>query len=263
MYLLYLMKQLHRTSRRKLGIHMIIQKFGGIAMQNERMRTKCITHIKNGLAQHGKVVVVVSAIGRLGDPYATDSLLNLTKAFTRATAAKDLIASCGELIAAAVLSAELHEANINNKVLHGKQTGILTAGSFGDATIVHIEPKIIHDTFNDTNCIIIPGFQGMDVFGNVMTLGRGGSDLTAIAVAAALHAKHAEFFKDVAGVMTANPKVVKDSRKLDKLSFDEFIKLLDCDQPVIQKRAALHAKKTATPLYIRGIAGTETGTWVL
>lgn len=242
---------------------MIIQKFGGIAMQSEAMRTKCIAHIKNGLAQYDKVVVVVSAIGRLGDPYATDSLLNLTKAFTHAASAKDLIASCGELIAAAVLSAELHETNINNNILHGHQAGILTAGQFGDAHIVHIETKTIQDTFNETNCIIIPGFQGMDACGNVMTLGRGGSDLTAIALAAALQAKHVEFFKDVPGVMTANPKIVKNSQKLDNLSFDEFIKLLDCNRPIIQKRAALHAKKTATPLYIRGIAGTETGTWVV
>ena len=93
-----------------------------------------MNHIKNGIEQYGKVVIVVSAIGRLGDPYATDSLLNLTKAFSVDKAAKDLVASCGELIAAAVLSAELHQSGIDNKILHGMQAGILTAGEFGDAT---------------------------------------------------------------------------------------------------------------------------------
>jgi len=241
---------------------MIIQKFGGIAMQTEEMRKKCIEHIKNGISQYGKVAVVVSAIGRLGDPYATDSLLNLTTALSSAKAARDLIASCGELIAVSVLSAELSQAGINNIILHGRQTGILTAGEFGDANIVQIDTSTITHHLSETHCILIPGFQGMDNNFNVMTLGRGGSDLTAVALAAALQAAHVEFFKDVPGVMTGNPKLVTNCRKFDALSFDEFIQLLNSDNSIIQKRAALYAKKTAIPLYIRGIAGTEAGTWI-
>ncbi len=96
-----------------------------------------------------------------------------------------------------------------------------------------------------------------------MTLGRGGSDLSAIALAGALQASHVEFFKDVPGVMTHDPREVENPRKLDLLKLDDFIPLLDCERPVIQKRAALHAIKTATPLYIRGVASTETGTWII
>jgi aspartate kinase len=241
---------------------MIVQKFGGVAMRDEMMRNICINHIKSGIQLYGKVVIVVSAIGRLGDPYATDSLLGLTEAFSIDKVAKDLVASCGELIAAAVLSAELSQSGVDNIILHGMQTGILTAGDFGDADILHINPTNIFANLEKTNCIIIPGFQGMDKNGNVMTLGRGGSDLTAVALAAILSASHVEFFKDVPGVMTQDPNEVINSTKLDKLTLDDFIPLLNCKKPIIQMRAALHAKKEAMPLYIRGITGTETGTWV-
>lgn len=242
---------------------MIVQKFGGIAMKDESTRAKCIAHIQDGIAKFGKVVVVVSAIGRLGDPYATDSLLNLTKAFSHDDAAKDLVASCGELIAASVLSAELNESGVNTKILHGTQAGILTAGDYGDAVIVHIDTTTILECLQDIDCVIIPGFQGMDESGNVMTLGRGGSDLTAVALAAELGASHAEFFKDVPGVLSGDPAVVSNYVKLDELSYEKFIPFLTSTNPIIQMRAALYAKKTATPLYVRGIAGEESGTWIL
>ncbi len=242
---------------------MIIQKFGGPAMKNEEMRSKCINHIIEGMNEFGDVVVVVSAIGRYGDPYSTDSLLQLTDAFASSAAASDLAASCGELIAAAVLSAELARAGITNTVLHGMQAGIMTAGEFGDGTIIRIDPSSILKTLETISCVIIPGFQGVAANGQVMTLGRGGSDLSAIALAGALQASHVEFFKDVPGVMTHDPREVKNPLKLDLLRMDDFIPLLDCDRPVIQKRAALHAIKTATPLYIRGIASTEPGTWIM
>ncbi|MEK5071254.1 amino acid kinase family protein [Sporosarcina sp. FSL K6-1508] len=242
---------------------MIIQKFGGVAMRDEEMRLNCINHIKDGLKEFGDVVVVVSAIGRYGDPYSTDSLLQLTDAFSSSAAASDLAVSCGELIAAAVMSAELARAGVANTVLHGIQAGVMAAGKFGDGTIDYIDPVPILKSLELTRCVIIPGFQGIDKNGQVITLGRGGSDLSAIALAGALQASHAEFFKDVPGVMTHDPREVENPRKLDLLKMDEFIPLLDSARPIIQKRAALHAIKTATPLYIRGIASTEPGTWVM
>lgn len=241
---------------------MIVQKFGGIAMQNEEMRVNSMNHIKQGIEQFEKIVVVVSAIGRLGDPYATDSLLNLSEAFSSDNEARDLVASCGELIAASVLSAELNQFGIANKILHGNQAGIVTHGHFGDASINNIDTTSIHHYLKKVDCIIIPGFQGMDRKGNVMTLGRGGSDLTAVALAEALNALHVEFYKDVPGVLTGDPNLVHHYEKYDTLTYDEFLLLLNNDNSIIQKRAALHAKKTAIPLYIRGIAGIETGTWI-
>lgn len=241
---------------------MIVQKFGGIAMRSEEMRANSMQHIKQGIQQFEKIVVVVSAIGRLGDPYATDSLLNLSKAFQSSDEASDLVAACGELIAASVLSAELSQFGIANKILHGKQAGIITTGRHGDAIIDKIDTTAIYHFLEKVDCIIIPGFQGMDEAGNTMTLGRGGSDLTAVALAAALEASHVEFFKDVPGVLSGDPNLVKTYTKLDTLTIDEFLALLSSDNSIIQKRAALYAKKTAMPLYIRGIATIETGTWI-
>lgn len=250
-------------SRRKLGVCMIVQKFGGIAMRDEQMRAACISHIKEGLEHYGNVLVVVSAIGRMNDPYSTDSLLQLTPSFASAKKARDLAAACGELIASAVLSAELKEAGIDNMVLHGRHAGIITNGEFGDATIDTIDIAPILKGFEETNCIIIPGFQGVNEKGEVMTLGRGGSDLTAIALGGALRANHVTFFKDVPGVMTEDPKHNSGACKLDTISLNEFLKLLDCDKPIIQKRAAIHAINKKIPLYIRGIFHEEKGTWVL
>jgi len=242
---------------------MIVQKFGGVAMKNKEMRLNCINHIKDGLKEFGDIVIVVSAIGRYGDPYSTDSLLQLTDAFSSTTAASDLAASCGELIAAAVLSAELEQAGVENTVLHGTQAGIMTTGVYGDGMISNIDTSSIRQSLEMTRCVIIPGFQGVAENGQIMTLGRGGSDLSAIALAGALNASHVEFFKDVPGVMTHDPREVENTYKLDSLKLEEFIPLLDCDRPIIQKRAALHAMKTAIPLYIRGIASTESGTWIM
>lgn len=242
---------------------MIIQKFGGAAMKNREMRRLCIHRIQEGLKSHDEVIVVVSAIGRQESPYSTDRLLSITPSLKFSSASWDLAASCGELIASAVLSAELEEAGIPNRVMHSMNSGIRTIGSFGNATIETIETSHIERTLQDHKCLIIPGFQGMNTAGDYMTLGRGGSDLTAIALGSSLNASHVEFFKDVPGVMSADPHIHREAKKFDSLTIDEFIPLLDCERPVIQKRAALHAKKTAIPLCVRGIAAAEDGTWIV
>lgn len=242
---------------------MIIQKFGGAAMRDRTMRRLCIERIQDGLNLHNQVIVVVSAIGREESPYSTDRLLTITPDFETGTAAWDLAASCGELIASAVLSAELAKLGIQNKVMHSNNSGLQTIGTFGNATIHHVETSYIKRALQTQQCLIVPGFQGMNATGDYMTLGRGGSDLTAIVLGSSLGASAVEFFKDVPGVMSADPNVVEDAVKYDSLTIDEFIPLLDCDRPVIQKRAALYAKKTAIPLCVKGIAASEDGTWII
>lgn len=232
-------------------------------MQNEQQRAKCIQHIKKALTMYRSVVVVVSAMGRGEDPYSTDRLLKVTDALEKSGEAKDLAAACGELIASAVMSAELSNEGIDNTIIYGQNTGIRTNGDFCNATIEKINTSHLLKTLQTHSCLIVPGFQGMNEQGQFMTLGRGGSDLTAIALAAALQARHVEFYKDVPAVMSADPHQSSDYVPFDQLTFDEFLPLLDCDRPVIQKKAAIYAKKTATPLHIRGIASVEEGTWVL
>ncbi|PIC86514.1 aspartate kinase [Sporosarcina sp. P20a] len=242
---------------------MIIQKFGGIAMQNQQQRAKCIQHIRQALSKHRAVIVVVSAMGRGGDAYSTDDLLTLTDSFSKSGEARDLAAACGELIAAAVLSAELSTEGIDNTIIYGQNTGIRTSGEFCNATIDKINSTHIVNTLQTHSCIIVPGFQGMNIEGKFMTLGRGGSDLTAIALASALQARHVEFFKDVPGVMSADPHTTSNYKRFDQLTFDEFLPLLKCNRPVIQEKAAVYAKQKAMPLHIRGIASNEEGTWIL
>lgn len=232
-------------------------------MQSKQQREKCIHHIIEGLKVHQAVIVVVSAMGRGNDPYSTDRLLNVSDAFTIASEAKDLAAACGELIASAVMSAELTDAGVANTIVYGQNTGIRTSGQFGNANIEKINTDHLLRTLTTHSCLIVPGFQGMNAQGQFMTLGRGGSDLTAIALGAALQAKHVEFYKDVPAVMSADPHKTDQYIRYDRLTFDEFLPLLDVERPIIQKRAAHYAKKTATPLYIRGIASSEAGTWIL
>lgn len=241
---------------------MIVQKFGGVAMKNEVMRGHSINHVKTALQKYDKVIIVVSAIGRLGDPYATDSLINLSRALANDSIAKDLIASCGEIIAASVLSSELHQFGIQNRILHGLQTGIVTRGDFGDALIDTIDPSFISEALKQSNCIIVPGFQGMNQNGQMMTLGRGGSDLTAVALADALKATHVEFFKDVPGVLTGDPTVVSTYEKFDQLNFKQLLSLVKTNHAIIQERAVSLAQEKTIPLYVRGIATNETGTWI-
>lgn len=256
------MKHHEQMSRGKLGEEMIIQKFGGAAMKDRLQRRLCVERIREGLQEYGKTVVVVSAIGRQESPYSTDRILSITPSFHPGTAASDLAASCGELLASAVLSAELEEAGIPNKVMHSRQSGIFTEGKFGNAAIGRVETSTYDQAFRRFPCIIIPGFQGISEDGDYMTLGRGGSDLTAVVLGSCLNARHVEFFKDVPGVMTADPDHHEGAHKIDNLTIDQLLPLLQTGHPVIQQRAADYAKKTATPLYIRGIAGTEEGTWV-
>lgn len=241
---------------------MIVLKFGGIALQNKKMRAYTIQHIDKSIKKYKKVVVVVSAMGRSGNPYATDSLISLTDAFSYNAKAKDLVASCGEIIAASVLSAELSLAGIHNKILTGKGTGILTEGKFGNASIKSIQPLSIHHALKECHCIIIPGFQGENEDGEMMTLGRGGSDLTAVALGVALHSPHVQLFKDVAGIFTEDPKMSTTFKKIDHLTYDELLLLMKDSHPIIQKRAVQLAKKEKIPLYVRGIQTSETGTKV-
>ena len=232
-------------------------------MQNRRQRANCIHHIRQALLKYRAVIVVVSAMGRRGDAYSTDELLALTDSFSHSGEASDLAAACGELIASAVLSAELSGEGIENTIIYGQNSGIRTSGDFCNATIDKINSTHIVKKLETHSCIIVPGFQGMNIKGQFMTLGRGGSDLTAIALASALQARHVEFFKDVPGVMSADPRTTADCKKFDRLSFDEFLPLLACDHPVIQEKAAIHAQQKAMPLHIRGIASNEEGTWIL
>lgn len=241
---------------------MIVQKFGGVALQTKELRTKCIQHIQQALQQYEKVAVVVSAMGRIGHPYATDQLLNYSEALPKHDQAKDLIAACGEMISASVLAAEITQHHIPTIALNPHQIGIQATGPFGNGQIQKVNTKHIQQAFSLVNCIVIPGFQGINSNGDIVTLGRGGSDLTAIAIGDALGANFIEFFKDVPGILNADPKQTPDAFKYDYLTYDQMLSLVKKDNDILQKKAVLYAKEKAIPLYVRGIAHQEIGTWI-
>ncbi|MGX9133548.1 amino acid kinase family protein [Rummeliibacillus sp. JY-2-4R] len=241
---------------------MIIQKFGGIAMQSKASRKHCLLHIQRAIKEHGKTIVVVSAMGRFGDAYATDTLLNITDALSTSTKAKDLVAACGELIAAAVLSSELMQSGIENLLLYGDQLGITTTNNFGDAEIIDIREETILSALNQYDCIVVPGFQGITKDGEIATLGRGGSDLTAVVLGATLPSVIIEYYKDVPGVMTGDPQLEKDTELIKVLSYSKFLTLLNSVHPIIQKKAAEMAQQHHLTLHIRNVFSLETGTFV-
>lgn len=241
---------------------MIIQKFGGVCLQDKEMRSHCIQAIQDALKRSEKVIVVVSAIGRHENPYSTDRLLTISDDLTKDAKACDLIASCGELIATAILSAELNAVHIPNHFLQGAQTGIQTTGQFGQASITAVQTAFYEQYFKHYDCLIIPGFQGLNANGEVMTLGRGGSDLTAVTLANALQATHVEFYKDVAGIFNADPNKTTACKKYDDLTYDDFLSTITEEHSVLQRKAVISAKEKAIPLYVKGITSSENGTWI-
>ncbi|MFE6167263.1 aspartate kinase [Viridibacillus arvi] len=251
-------------TRRKMGVFtMIIQKFGGIAMQSEASRKHCILHIRKAIHKFEKAVIVVSAMGRGGDAYATDTLLTLTSAFKNDSKSKDLVAACGEMIAAAVISAELEQCGIDNTLLYGQGIGIETSDNFGDAEIHAVHTTAIEKALSETSCVIVPGFQGSTAEGDITTLGRGGSDLTAALLGAALKAQFIEYYKDVPGVMTYNPKVNANAELISKLTYPEFHELLNDNHPIVQKKAAETAEKHHLTLHIRNTFSMDQGTLII
>lgn len=241
---------------------MIVQKFGGVATRNKEMRELCIQHIKRGIEQHGKVIAVVSAMGRKGEPYSTDSLLSITKDFDSSPEASDLVAACGELISSAVMSAELLASGIQNEIAYGPRTGIFTDSNFTDADLLRVDARKLRQLLLEVDCVVVPGYQGVTLEQKFTTLGRGGSDLTAVVLCSALNGKFVEFYKDVPGVMTQDPKYAKDVKKIDGLNYGEFSDLLNMGSTIIQKKAADFAEQYKIPLHIRSVFNEETGTWI-
>lgn len=241
---------------------MIIQKFGGVAMRDQKSRATCIHHIKEAIQLHKSVIVVVSAMGRAGDPYSTDTLIHLSDAFKQAPESQDLAAICGELLAISVLSAELLQKQIPCHLAYGVQAGLFTDDNFGEASILKTSTNSISEILQIVPCVIVPGFQGITTDNRFTTLGRGGSDLTAILLAVLFKSKTVEFYKDVPGVMTEDPKKHEDAKMLKEVSYKELVKYCLKGHPIIQKKAVDMAAKNHIHLHIRQFGSPLEGTHV-
>ncbi len=243
----------------------IIQKFGGSSLTSEACREQAVHHILKQKANGKKVVVVVSAMGRKGDPYATDTLLKLLdyqNGMYIENREKDLLLHCGEIISATVLANMLVKHQQRAIVLTGSQAGIITTDEYTDAQIIEIKTERILRELYDNKVVIVTGFQGISRSGEITTLGRGGSDTTATALGAALNAECCDIFTDVDGVMTADPSIVPDARKLQTITYHQICNLAYQGAKVIHPRAVEVAMQKKMPIHIRSTFHDENGTLV-
>lgn len=242
----------------------IVQKFGGTSIASRDLRIRVGEIIRSTRDEGYAVVVVVSAMGRKNDAYATDTLINLVTDTNPNPAPRelDLIMACGEQISGVMLSAQLATMDIESQFLTGPQAGIVTDGNFGNAHIRYINPKKIMECLSQGIVPIVAGFQGMSEEGELNTLGRGGSDTTASALGVALNAEFIDIFTDVEGVMTADPRIVQNARLLDEVTYNEICQLARDGAKVVHPRAIEIAMQKGIPLRVRSTFTESVGTLV-
>ncbi|EAD9115083.1 aspartate kinase [Listeria monocytogenes] len=242
----------------------IVQKFGGTSVQNEKSRLMAFNHIKQVLKEGYKVVVVVSAIGRYGDPYATDTLLELIGAKnTKLTAREqDTLLSVGETISASVFTNMLKEAGIKAEAFSGGQAGIITSDDHLTAKITEVDTTRLKNALAELDVAVVAGFQGITANGDITTLGRGGSDTSAAALGVSLQADYIDIFTDVDGMMTADPRIVEHARSLPRVSYNEVSNMAYQGAKVMHPRAVEIAMTAKIPMRIRSTYLESTGTLV-
>lgn len=238
----------------------IVQKYGGTSVGSiERIQNVAKRIIKT--AQQGnKVVVTLSAMS--GE---TNRLIALAKGFTNRPHKRemDMLVSSGEQVSIALLAIALESMGMKAISMTGSQVGIMTDSVFMNARITKIDAKNINAKLEEGSIVIVAGFQGVDVNGNITTLGRGGSDTTAVALAAALNADECEIYTDVDGVYTADPNKIKKAKKIEQICYDDMLELASLGAKVLHSRAVELAKKNNVKLHIRSSLNDNMGTWVI
>ncbi len=226
----------------------------------ERVAAKIVAAKEEGYTP----VVVVSAIGRAGDPYATDTLINFARQAYRDLPARemDLLMSCGEVISGVILTAVLQKAGHPAVFLTGAQAGIITDSNFNEARILKVKPENILRQAKEGKIVVVAGFQGITEEGEITTLGRGGSDTTAAALGVALNAAYVDIYTDVEGIMTADPRIVSEAQPLEKVTYDEICQLAHEGAKVVHPRAVEIVMQKNIPLRVRSTFSDTPGTLV-
>lgn len=238
----------------------IVMKFGGSSVATiEKIENVCNKIIK-AKKKIGNVVVTVSAMGK-----TTDQLIELSRGITSNGSRRemDVLLSTGEQVSIAMVAMALQEKGYKSISLTGIQAGILTDSVHAEAKIIKINASKILKELKEDNIVIVAGFQGMDKEGNITTLGRGGSDTTAVAVAAALNADYCEIFTDVEGVYTTDPNIDDSAKKIEALSYDEMLELASSGAKVLHLRAVEFAKKYDVVINLRSSFNDNEGTWIM
>ncbi|MEX1037933.1 MAG: aspartate kinase [Acidimicrobiia bacterium] len=238
----------------------VVQKYGGTSVADPT-RINAVADLVGASRRAGNdVVVVVSAMG-----HTTDELIALAADISPKPPPRemDMLLSAGERISMALLAMALDVRDIPAVSYTGSQAGILTDSSHGEAKIKEITGHRVKNSLAEGKVVIVAGFQGVDPDSKeVTTLGRGGSDATAVALAAALGADACEIYTDVEGVFTADPRIVPDARKLEELSFDEMLELSGAGAGVLMSRSVEFGRRFNIPIHVRSSLSGQVGTWV-
>ncbi len=237
----------------------IVQKFGGTSVGNTDRIRNVARRVAQNHARGDKIVVVVSAMSGV-----TDHLIKLAREITPLPSERemDMLLATGEQQTIALTAIALHALNVPAVSLTGAQAGIVTDGVHTKARIRNITPRQVHGLLDAGNVVIVAGFQGQTAEGQITTLGRGGSDLTAIALAAALKADLCQIFTDVDGIYTADPRIVPAARKLEEIAYDELMEFAGSGAKVMQLRSVEFAKKFGVVFEVRSSLNDNPGTLV-
>jgi len=238
---------------------LIVQKFGGTSVANPECIRRVADWVLDTRKKGNDVVVIVSAMGD-----ATDELIALAHQITPEPSDRemDVLMATGEQVAMALLTMALHAKGADAISLTGPQAGIRTDGMHRKAKIMAINPRRLRRHLRDGRIVIVAGFQGLTPAQDIATLGRGGSDATAVALAAALKADRCQIFKDVEGIYSADPRIVKNARKLDEISYDEMLELAGSGAQVLMSRSIEFAKKYGVQLEVLSSFVKKPGTIV-
>ncbi len=237
-----------------------IQKYGGTSLENTDLIKKVANRIKKYYNKGDQIVVVVSAMGG-----TTDNLIHMARNLNIAPSPRemDMLLSTGEQISISLLAMALDHIGVPAISFIASQIDILTDGNFNNARIIKIDTKRIKENLKEGNVCIVAGFQGIDHEKNITTLGRGGSDTSGVALAAALGSYQCEIFTDVDGIFTADPRYVPEARKLNEVSYDEMLELSSLGAGILHSRSVEFAKKYGVTLHVRSSFNNKKGTLVV
>ena len=238
---------------------LVVQKYGGSSVSDVDAMRRVARRIVATRQAGNTVVVVVSAMGD-----TTDELLDQAAALTTAPPARemDILLSAGERISVALLAMAVSELGVPARAYTGAQAGVLTDSKYGKASIVGVLPERVARSIQTGAVAIVAGFQGINEVEDTTTLGRGGSDTTAVALAAALNADVCEIYTDVDGLFTADPRIVPTAKRIESLSSEETLELAAHGAKILHLRAVEYARRFGVPLHVRSSFSDKTGTWI-
>ena len=238
---------------------LVVQKFGGTSVADPDRIRAVADHIARTRRQGADVVVVVSAMGK-----STDELVRLAHEVSQSPSARelDMLLTAGERISMSLLCMALIDMGVPSVSFTGSQAGILTDTTHGKAKILEVRAHRLTEALAGGNVVVVAGFQGVSTAFDVTTLGRGGSDTTAVALAAALGADACEIYTDVAGVYTADPRVVPDAKRLAVVSYEEMLDMAATGGKVLALRSVEFARNHGVAVHVRSSFTWEPGTWV-